>query len=96
MDPRLKEEPVGSQAYKLNIYPNPATNFITVELTLYNENEPIQLDVYNLLGNKIQSHLLDKKEGLTISTEHLPNGIYFLVLRTDKKIIERQKVIISR
>lgn len=80
----------------LKIYPNPATNAATVELTLAEENKEVQLIIYNLFGKEIQRLEVLNNKALTIDTQDLANGIYLFVLKSGAEIKEKQKVIISR
>lgn len=78
---------------KINIYPNPATNRININLNL-NSYSDIEITLFNSIGNVVYSTLIkDKKQFLkTIDVENLNKGIYFLEIKTDgnktiKKII---------
>lgn len=59
---------------KVAIYPNPATDFIT----LSNLNKSQNYTVYNVLGKKVLSGTANKNQ--QINTQNLTNGLYFLQL----------------
>lgn len=74
------------------IYPNPSNGFFSI--TLQNFTSKIQLEIYNILGERVYSAQInaDKSE---IDLGNKPKGIYFYHLQNDKKILGRGKVIIE-
>jgi hypothetical protein len=67
-----------TQNPEFNVYPNPATDFITVEIKsgFIKNNNSIQL--YNLMGEKLME-LNDLKDDLQkIDLKKLPEGVYFI------------------
>jgi len=78
---------------EINIYPNPANDFIRIS---YNENKVNYINIFNLQGQKVFSEKLNKKENtFTINVSNLANGIYLLQFQTDKGFISR-KLIVNR
>ncbi len=72
---------------EIKIYPNPATNFITVE-SEFNNGE---IDFYNALGQRALHEVLNEKKQ-QISVAHLPAGIYYISINhadfvTSKKVV---------
>jgi len=67
--------------FDLNLYPNPATSAINMKYTL-KENAKTNVDIYNLIGEKIKSIALDNTtigaNETSLSTEGLTNGVYVL------------------
>ncbi len=78
------------------VYPNPGSDFTTVEINIDDKIFQGQLIVYNLLGAEILKQIVYDNEILNINTKDFNNGIYLYVLKSDKEIIEKQKVIISK
>lgn len=77
----------------LKIYPNPASNSITVINTLYPQ---LSYDFYSVLGQKLQSGSLSNTMNI-LSIENLAEGIYFLNLMDgDSKDSITKKIIIER
>ena len=77
----------------LQIYPNPANDFITVDLAgLFNQISEIA--IYNVLGQKVKEfkNVEPLKDRLNISG--LQNGIYNVSVRTDNKKLLTTKLII--
>ncbi|MFN0032959.1 MAG: T9SS type A sorting domain-containing protein, partial [Flavobacteriales bacterium] len=69
---------------QLAAYPNPTTS--TLNLSLLNFSGQVQFDIYNAIGNKLQSFskTLDGSRSmnyLACSTDDLPNGTYTIVAR---------------
>lgn len=65
---------VEASAYNhITCYPNPFQN----QLIVRNENETTTLHLFNYFGQEVSSYQLSKGTQ-TISTTHLPNGIYHL------------------
>lgn len=69
---------------KINIYPNPAQNLVTIEGA-----EPSQIELYNLSGQKLDAY----KNSTTIDVSGLPAGVYLLKVTTSdgnfvKKVVK--------
>ena len=65
----------------LDIYPNPASEFVYVKLKKGLSNN-FQLELFDLLGNKIWS-FYGKRNNLEIDVGNLENGIYLLSIKSD-------------
>jgi hypothetical protein len=68
--------------FKMNVYPNPSNDKLTVNYHLNNASE-ISFEIYNLLGTKVKSFAAFKQNAgfhleSQFETESLNNGIYFL------------------
>ena len=72
-----------SAAFNLTVYPNPATQFITLTNTGEKDGN-IRLTIYDALGRNVQTQDLVKKGTLTanIDVHLLDAGVYFLELST--------------
>jgi hypothetical protein len=76
-----------------NVYPNPSNGIVTVQLE-NNSLSNTEINITTLSGKVIESHqTIDSSFELNLS--HLPNGIYFLVIRQDTRN-ELQKLIINK
>lgn len=73
------------------IYPNPATNKITVRL---DNNFPSTILITDILGKEIRNTRTNNKQ-TEIDVESLENGIYFITVVQNSTIISK-KVIISK
>ncbi len=84
-----------SESQIINLYPNPTSDLINIEFQL-NNPETVSLTIYNLQGKTIATPTIgDKGQGkhkVTISTAHLPKGIYLVRMNVGKEIITRKIV----
>ena len=76
---------VNENLIHLNAYPNPTNENITVSVNNYNRN--IQTEVYDLIGNKLQT-----SNETTISLGDFSKGVYILKVAYGDRI-EEVKVI---
>lgn len=80
----------------LDNYPNPFTNTTTVSYTI-KQNSPIELSVFDLLGNKITTIETASKSAGTYKTNFdassIAAGIYMLQLKTDNKTTTKKLII---
>jgi hypothetical protein len=70
---------------KINIYPNPATDKINVNISL-NSYSDIEITLFNSIGNIVYNTLVKDKKQIfkTIDVENINKGIYFLEIKTDR------------
>lgn len=78
---------------QLSIYPNPASDIITLNINNGNKKELI-LNIYNVIGDLIRSELL-KQNPQKINIGDLNNGVYLIEIKS-KEGSEKQKLIIQR
>ena len=78
----------------VRIYPNPSNGQFT--LSLSNIKEKCQVEIYNVLGEKVTSEeLRAKSEELNLSSQ--PNGIYlYRVVKEDGGLVGEGKVVLLR
>ncbi|WP_298417422.1 T9SS type A sorting domain-containing protein [uncultured Kordia sp.] len=86
----------GSGTVNLLTYPNPSTDYITIELAnittnpISTQQQPIQLAIFNKNGGKVSSHTItrsgikNKNALYTIATTNLPKDIYFFEITHGK------------
>lgn len=65
---------------KLNVYPNPASNHVTIELLT---NEFSTLEVYDVSGKFLFTQILKDKTN-TVNIEKLSSGIYFFKVNSSE------------
>ena len=68
-------------AWKVNIYPNPVKDFLTIQ-TNY---QPFEIEIYNLLGQKIYQKNVFSNEAL-LNTKEWDEGLYFLKLTNQNNV----------
>lgn len=82
---RLLPSPVSvakMETQQLHVYPNPAFDQLTVEIPAANQGKSGSILIYNAAGklmNQTEEYLHNRMQ---ISTSHLPNGMYFIHIRT--------------
>ncbi len=81
---------------KLNIYPNPANDYVMIKLGTTLESE-IQIDIYNLKGQRIYStkHAFYNDSTLKLDTSSISAGMYIIKLKNNKQYAIAQRLIIN-
>ena len=78
------------QEKNIVIYPNPSKEIMTIQY----ENQYFDVELFDIVGNKKTSKSSCYSSDF-IQTKDFKNGIYFLRIISDKKVISHQKIIIS-
>ncbi|MFQ5446189.1 MAG: T9SS type A sorting domain-containing protein [Saprospiraceae bacterium] len=83
----IQPDPVVSQV-KISIYPNPATNFISI-----NTDEHVkQINIFNLIGRKLKT-INEVVKGQRYDITDLPKGMYLVqVVDTRNKVMTTQRI----
>ncbi len=78
---------------KVQLYPNPFSDYATIEFE--NNNEIYSISIFNVLGEEVQilSNITSNK--ITINRKNLANGVYFYQLYSNNKIRSIGKFIIE-
>lgn len=91
---RLQIEP-SHQALPIKIYPNPASQRLTIEFQPFENSREIA--IFNMLGNCVKLSVLHSPESLLqINISDLPEGYYIVVVKSDKQQIFSDRIIIER
>jgi len=78
----------------INVYPNPNNGRFT--LSLSNINAVCNIEIYNLLGEKVYTGILQQTKTNTINLIGQPSGVYFYrVLKESGAIVGSGKVVIQ-
>jgi hypothetical protein len=78
-----------------SIYPNPATSKITIDVTLLGGNEPITMQIVDILGRTVHSESIQlQTSSYTVNTSEWKPGIYSVIFSDGNKR-STQKVIIT-
>lgn len=68
-----------------NLYPNPASNYATVNVALTNA-EQVSVEVYNIIGERVitiaPTHLVAGNNTIKLDTQALTNGVYLVNIVT--------------
>lgn len=82
----------------LSLYPNPANQKTTLELSLLQSSE-LTISVSDLSGKQVRSVQVEAAAGtqkIKIQTNDLPEGLYLLNIRSGNEFLITQKLMISR
>ena len=79
----------------MRIYPNPFTNSLSFLSKNSTQIEPLDLLIYNVLGELILQHKITQTL-TTIETSELPNGLYFYKILANNKIIQSGKIVSNK
>lgn len=82
---------IGNGNYVFNLYPNPATDIITLDI---HSKENMVFCIYNIFGALVKSGMAKQNQN-QIDTRDLSNGIYIVEIKS-KEWTEKQKLIIQR
>lgn len=78
----------------VSVYPNPNAGIFTIEVR--NMNMPMQVEVYNALGEKIISHAILSHEGMksvtTLDVRQHSEGIYFVRMVSSEQTLTRMVI----
>ncbi len=75
----------------MNVYPNPANDWTTVESLSEGENV---LSIINVNGQLISSESISSKDSRKIDMRDFEPGFYFFTISNSQGVIERKKVIV--
>jgi len=74
----------------VRIYPNPATDFITISATKNLENVVVEL--FDIAGKLVADNSQSGNTTLTIA--NLSNGVYFCKVSSAKTVLKMEKVVV--
>ncbi len=83
---------VSAQKAKINIYPNPANNMVTVDASGQKIND---IAIINVLGEVVANVKANGSAKAEINVAHLPAGVYFVRIASGNQLYQ-QKLIINR
>ncbi|AIZ63228.1 hypothetical protein PK28_05165 [Hymenobacter sp. DG25B] len=75
-----------------SLYPNPAADAATLELSGLRETTPLQAEIVNSLGQVVRTQPLQPRQGTiraTLNLQSLAGGVYFIRLRTSEGTVMR-------
>jgi endoglucanase len=75
------------------IYPNPAGDFVMVDLGGISLGEP-EISIYNALGQAVKNIKSVEASNVQIGTADLGRGLYYVVVRSDNSLISTSKLFI--
>jgi uncharacterized delta-60 repeat protein len=77
------------------IYPNPSSNYVVIDVSaIQTKGNNISLKILNLNGSEVFSTMIDNSK-MTLNTEKLSPGVYFVQIENANKISQTQKLVIQ-
>lgn len=93
-DVALSVHDVASKALNINAYPNPANNYINIDVE--NLGEKSTLRIVDALGVTVKTATLNGDSNLKFNTSDLRAGVYFYSLITNNKTVLTRRIVITR
>jgi formylmethanofuran dehydrogenase subunit D len=81
---------------KINIYPNPASDYCIVDILLndYSNKNVNLVEIVNEMGAVVEKHQFSAYSSIyRFEIKHLPNGVYSVVLKENGQIVGFQKLL---
>lgn len=75
----------------IKVYPNPFTENITIDYELESRNAI--LEIFNVVGQQMETKVLDDKKGLVQIGNNLNPGVYFVRIVQDGQVSTTQRII---
>ena len=84
-------------ASSVRIYPNPASELLTIDIELEEVSDIVTLELVDIQGRMIMADKYQnvKNDVLTINVKNIPNGVYFMNVRSDAGFTSK-KVMINK
>ena len=81
----------------IRIFPNPASNTITLENLRQPFDANTEVVLYDLLGNKLLQELIGEAgKTYQLHVGHLNAGIYILQVAQDQEVIVTERIVIQK
>ncbi len=73
----------------INLYPNPASTFVTVDLKEFT-GKTVSIELFDALGRKVKTASNIKTESYVVTRDNLPKGIYSVNITVEGKVYSRK------
>ena len=83
---------IKEESNSVKVYPNPAKDFLTIDLSEIIDKESI-IKIYNSLGQIIFEEKKAESEKIAITTSFLGKGIYFIQINEKNKVCSKKVII---
>ena len=97
-EPVIKTKTINALAAKpiIGVYPNPANNSITVSYMLNDFSDNINIEIKDITGKTILSRTSNSMQAsIEFNSSALRDGMYFVQVYADKKLVTSTKVVIQ-
>ena len=92
------EQSSSSIAEQINMYPNPATDFINIDLSL-SQSSNVKISIYDIAGKLVRSQQNEMGSGtqnLRISVGNLNAGVYFVQFIMNNEMQDIKRMVITK
>jgi hypothetical protein len=72
---------------RIHMYPNPASSLINIDLTVFNQQDIMEITIANAMGQKVFTARPDGFSLLQIDTGDYPNGVYYVMINGIKTVV---------
>jgi choice-of-anchor B domain-containing protein len=83
--------PIENLSANMKIYPNPFHESLRIEYELTTENAT--LAIYNTIGQVVENHFINNKNGVLEIGQNLNNGVYFVRIIQNGKVSSVEKIV---
>jgi hypothetical protein len=81
----------------MQLLPNPARDQVTVVFRFANSGGSKNIEMYDMIGRKLQSHAITEEEGrIVLPFERIAAGMYQIVMRQDGKVVQQGKLSVTK
>src|SRR4030043_788677 len=84
----------GLAGKEIQVFPNPASDFIRIELPSYSGNYPVIINIFNLKGGLVYQNSVVRNENIPV--QHLSPGMYLIRAEIPGLGIYNAKLLITR
>jgi len=96
-DPVVSVEEVVEESARMLVYPNPATDYVTINYKTTGRFNNISLIISDITGKIIYTRNLDiEQDEIIIPTSKYPNGQYFCTLKNNDQILTSKKIMLIK
>ena len=79
------------------VYPNPVTDFASIDYSIHNEFTKVKIVIHNILGKALGDYELPYSDTkVKIIAEDLPAGVYFYTLYLNNEGVFTRKMIVKK
>lgn len=80
-----------------DVYPNPVSDWATIEYTIHNESIKAKVVIHNILGSPMSNYELPVFETkVKIQADELTNGVYFYTVYLDNVGVLTRKLVVRK
>ncbi len=81
----------------INAYPNPTSGNLTIDFEIQNPFKTATFSLMDITGREVLNQKIENSQKQVVwQTEHLHNGLYFIVLKIDNQIVYQSKVSVQK